>query len=421
MKNALVIGSGAREHALTVKLSQSKGIGKINAAPGNPGMGKLGQLHPKVNLEDPRSIVECALDCQADLVVIGSEVPLCAGAVDALLAAGIPAVGPSQAAAEIEGSKKFGREVAAYANVPHPICDHFRDFGQARQYVLAHDFNLVIKKDGLAAGKGVWPTASGEAAMGCLRDLQLDGYFDEGGVVLLEERLTGREVSGHALTDGETIIHLPYSCDHKRLYDGDLGPNTGGMGCYCRAVWLDDSTAEEMDAYTKAVLKAMRRLRRPYRGFLYPGWMVTKDGLRILEFNCRLGDPEAQVILPLLEGDLFEILLATTNRTLNKVKIDWSKQVAVGVVLVSEGYGLVERPKTGFPITGIEDVDADVLVFHAGTKLMDGQLVTAGGRVLTVVALGHTLEEARERVYDNVGRIHFRGKRYRKDIGLIQG
>jgi phosphoribosylamine--glycine ligase len=280
----------------------------------------------------------------------------------------------------------------------------------------------VVKADGLAAGKGAVVTSTKEEALATLEEMMARGVLGEAGRrVVVEERLQGREVTAHAFTDGRAVVSMPLSCDHKPVFDGDLGPNTGGMGAYSPPHWLDRTAEDWIDQHvTRATVQAMSEEGRPYRGVLYPGIMMTADGPQVLEYNCRFGDPETQVLLPRLKTDLLEILLAVVNNRLEGTVVEWSDEACVGVVLASGGYpGPYE---TGFPIEGLDDVDPDVQVFHAGVKRReDGVVVTAGGRVLTVVATGVTLAEAREKAYRNVERIRFQGVHYRRDIGAGRG
>lgn len=429
--NVLLIGSGAREHAIAWKLLQSPLLTRLFVAPGNPGIGRIAATQP-LSIPDPatattrqinaflRTAVGLAKETKTNLVIIGGEAPLAYGLVDRLRDEAIPVFGPSKAAAEIEWSKAFGKEVCEKARIPTAAWSDFDDFDPAKQFVYDHDDfpGFVIKEDGLAAGKGTTVTPTKDAAVAQLRQLQLSGYFEAGRRVVIEERLSGREVSAHAFTDGETIAHMPFSCDYKRLRDGDHGPITGGMGAYAPAVWLKNSIATLIERnVTELALRQLWAMNRPFRGVIYPGIIFHDQGLKVLEFNARFGDPEAQVLLPLLKTDLLEIMLAVANGTLHEIKIRWSKKAAVAVVLASEGYP--EKPVTGRVITGIENIDSDVLVFHAGTKLDNGQLVTAGGRVLTLVATGKTINEARGKVYANVERVNFKGMQYHTDIGLL--
>jgi phosphoribosylamine--glycine ligase len=427
--NVLVIGQGAREHAIVWKLRQSPRLRNLVAAPGNPGIAELAELRP-LSIPKPGAppeAVEVFLDAaaglaretRADLVIVGPEDPLSFGLVDRLLVEGIRAFGPTRAAAAIESSKAFARELMQRHGIPTHRTATFDDFEAARDYVEAQPDPVVVKADGLAAGKGAIVTASAAEAVDALRRLMLDRELgDAGRRVVIEERLTGRETSAHAFTDGVTVRHMPFSCDHKAVYEGDKGPNTGGMGVYSPAWWLDEQTADTIRRdVTERTVAALAAEGRPFRGVLYPGLMVTADGPRTLEFNCRFGDPEAEALLPRMKSDLLEVCLAVVENRLAGVDVAWDDGASVCVMLASGGYP--GAYKTGFPIEGIEDVDPDVLVFHAGTRRRDdGALVTAGGRVLAVTATGPSLEEARAKAYRNIERIRFEAMHYRRDIGV---
>jgi len=417
----LIVGSGAREHTIAWKLRQSPLLGQLYVAPGNAGTAAIAENLP-VAANDIDGIAAAAREQRIDLVVVGPEDPLARGLVDRLAVVGIPAFGPSRAAAEIESSKVFSKGLMQRHGIPTAAFGSFDSFDEAAAFVRAHQGPLVVKADGLAAGKGAIVTSKAEEALVCLEDMLVKGVFgDAGRRVVVEERLHGPEVTAHAFTDGRAVVSMPLSCDHKPVFDGDQGPNTGGMGAYSPPAWLDRATEEWIDReVTLATVQAMFEEGRPYRGILYPGLMVTDSGPQVLEYNCRFGDPETQVILPRLKTDLLEVLQAVVNNRLEGTVVEWSDEACVGVVLASGGYpGSYE---TGLPIEGLDDVDADVQVFHAGTKRRDdGALVTAGGRVLTVVATGGTLAEAREKAYRNVERIRFQGVHYRRDIGVSRG
>jgi len=417
----LIIGSGAREHTIAWKLRQSPLLGQLYVAPGNAGTATIAENLP-VTANDVEGIANAARDQRIDLVVVGPEEPLARGLVDRLAVVGIPAFGPSRAAAEIESSKVFSKGLMQRHGIPTAAFGTFDSFDEATAFVRAHQGPLVVKADGLAAGKGAIVTSSAEEALACLQEMLVKGVFgDAGRRVVVEERLRGPEVTAHAFTDGRAVVSMPLSCDHKPAFDGDQGPNTGGMGAYSPPAWLDKAAEEWIDReVTQATVRAMFEEGRPYRGVLYPGLMMTDSGPQVLEYNCRFGDPETQVILPRLKTDLLEVLQAVVNNRLEGTVVEWSDEACVGVVLASGGYpGSYE---TGFPIEGLDEVESDVQVFHAGTKRRDdGILVTAGGRVLTVVATGTTLAEAREKAYRNVERIRFQGAHYRRDIGVSRG
>jgi len=415
--NVLLVGSGAREHALAWKLRQSPRLTDLFVAPGNTGTAAIAQ-NLAIRPADIEGICRAAVDNRIDLVVVGPEQPLADGLVDHLAVRGIAAFGPSQAAARIESSKAFAKELMRRHGIPAAASATFTNRTDARNYVLGLSQPPVVKADGLAAGKGAFVCDSREDALHAI-DLMMgnDPLFGEAGrTVVIEELLSGREVSAHAFTDGVTVAAMPFSCDYKRALDSDQGPNTGGMGAYSPPLWLDEPSERFIhERITETAVRAMMEEGVPYRGVLYPGLMMTANGPKVLEFNCRFGDPETQVLLPRLKSDLLEICWAVVNNRLHEVAIEWSSDACVGVVLASGGYP--DDYQTGFPIYGLASVEPDVLVFHAGTSLADdGAVVTAGGRVLTVVATGPTLTEARAKAYRNIQHLHFSRCHYRKDI-----
>ena len=420
--NVLLLGSGGREHAFAWKLAQSPRLAKLWTAPGNAGTAALGENAGEVKATDVEGVAALAQRIRADLVIVGPEDPLAAGVADRLAVEGVRVFGPSRAAAEIESSKAFAKALMREAGIATAAAQAFDDAEAAKRYLRSLDRPPVVKADGLAAGKGVTVCDSFAQAEAAIDASLRDRAFGEAGArVLVEERLNGPETSAHAFTDGVTVRHMPFSCDHKRALDGDAGPNTGGMGVYSPPGWLDAGTAAAIEReVTERTVRALLDAGRPYRGVLYPGIMLTADGPRVLEFNCRLGDPETEALLPRLHGDLLEICDAVATNRLAEVEVEWSDEATVGVVMASGGYpGAYE---TGFPISGVDEVDEDVQVFIAGAQRDDdGALVTAGGRVLCVVAAGTTLDEARERAYDNVRRISFEGAHYRTDIGASAG
>ena len=416
--NILLLGGGGREHAIAWKLAQSPRFGALWSAPGNAGTAVYGENLADVAASDPASVLEAVRRLRADLVVVGPEDPLAAGVADALRAEGVPVFGPSQAAAEIESSKSFAKELMDDAGIATGHASTFDDAEAARHYVRRFGGEHVVKADGLAAGKGVTVCDTSEEALGAIEAAMVEGAFGAAGKrVLIEERLRGRETSAHAFTDGETVAHMPFSCDHKPVFDGDRGPNTGGMGVYSPPGWLDDTVARGIERdVTERAVAALAASGREYRGVLYPGMMLTADGPKVIEFNCRFGDPEAEALLPRLRSDLLEVCLATAEGRLADVPVEWDEAATVGVVMASGGYpGGYE---TGLPISGVEDVDPELQVFLAGAQRdAEGILRSSGGRVLCVVASAPSLEEARERAYDNVGRIVLDGAHYRTDIG----
>ncbi len=427
--NVLVIGGGGREHAIAWKLRQSKRLTDLHVAPGNAGTAAIAH---NVDLPVPRTAadrpeidtyldaaVRTARDLRVDLVFVAPEDPLSWGLVDRLNAAGIPTFGPSRAAAEIESSKAWSRAFMARHDMPQPASATFDDIAAARDYVRASAKPVVIKADGLAAGKGVIVTASADEAVAALEDLMTRRVLgDAGNRVVVQERISGREVSAHAFTDGKTVASMPLSCDHKAIFDGGRGPNTGGMGVYSPPWWADAAIADEIRRrITEPAVAAMAAEGRRFRGVIYPGVIVNEAGPCVFEFNARMGDPETEALLPRLETDFLEIVLAVVNGRLHELPITWDNNASVAVAIASGGYPGPYR--TGLPIAGLDAIQADVQVFHAGTNLAeDGSVLTAGGRVLNVVATAPTLAEARMKAYRNVERIHFEGMHYRRDIGL---
>jgi len=415
--NVLIVGSGAREHALAWKLRQSPKLTDLFVAPGNAGTGTLARNIP-VAAADADAVCRLAPEHNIDLVIIGPEVPLATGLVDQLAVRGIAAFGPSRAAARIESSKAFAKDLMHRYGIPTARSETFTSHAAARDYVESHPGPLVVKADGLAAGKGVFVCDTSDEALHAV-DLMLgEGavFGPSGSTVLIEERLSGREVSAHAFTDGVTVAPMPFACDYKRVYDGDEGPNTGGMGAYSPPLWLDEPLEPLIhETITEAAVQAMLDEGAPYRGVLYPGLIITPQGPRVLEFNCRFGDPEAQVILPRLKSDLLDICWAVANNRLAETEIAWSTDACAAVVVASGGYP--DDYETGLPIAGLNSLEPGVLAFHAGTTLGDdGAVLTNGGRVLTIVASAPALSEARAIAYRNVQRVHFSRAHYRKDI-----
>lgn len=415
--NVLLLGSGGREHAIAWRISQSPLLSRLWIAPGNAGTADLGENVSGVSPTDPEAVRRCAEEVRADLVVVSSDDPLAAGVIDAVVAAGIPAFGSTRAAAEIEWSKAFANDLMARSGVPTSAGPTFEDPDEATAYVRHLGGPVVVKADGLALGKGVTVCDNADEAVAAIDAAMREGAFGASGTrIVIEERMYGREVSGHAFSDGITVRHMPFSCDHKRIFDGNVGPNTGGMGVYAPPTWLVPDTAEAIrTTITERAIAAMAEMGRPFAGVLYPGIMVTETGPRVFEINARFGDPEAQVLLPKLRSDLLTVLDACAHQRLADVEVEWDDRASVGVVMASEGYP--GPTQTGRLIEGIADVDDDVQVFIAGAKRVDGRLLTSGGRVLCVVAQADTMEAAQAKAYDNVSRIHFEGAQYRRDIG----
>ena len=398
----LIVGSGGREHALAWKLSQSTELGELHAAPGNPGIAALGTCHP-VRAEDGEGLLELARALAIDLAVIGPEGPLVAGIADELRYAGVAAFGPSAGAARIEGSKSFAKDVLAAAGVPTAA-----ELPDARS-------PCVIKADGLAAGKGVFVCRTQAEVEEGLR-----GASELGAYVVIEELLEGPELSVFALTDGRHALPLAAARDHKRAGDGDTGPNTGGMGAFSPVPPFDRRRVDELvEQVHRPVLDELARRGTPFIGLLYAGLMLTDDGPRVLEFNCRFGDPETQAVLPRIDGDLLAALAAAAAGDLGGAALGTSAQAAVTVVVAAGNYP--EEGDTGSPITGIEQAEAlGALVFHAGTAHRDGALVTSGGRILNVTGVDDDLEQARALAYEGAAAISFAGARYRRDIGAVE-
>jgi len=414
----LVVGSGGREHALVWKISRSPLVRALWAAPGNPGIARLATL-VALRADDVEGIARFARETGIDLVVVGPEAPLVRGLADRIAKEGIPVFGPSAAAAEIEGSKAFAKDVMAAARIPTAEHATFAEPGPALEWAGARGGRVVVKADGLAAGKGVVVCGDLGEVEGALRAMLIERVHGEAGArVVVEERLEGPEASCIAFTDGERVRLLAAAQDHKRILDGDQGPNTGGMGAFSPTptVTPEVEAMVERDVLLPAVRELARR-GRPFRGALYAGLMLTPRGPRVLEFNARLGDPETQPILHRLRSDVVPALLAAARGDLSGVSLEFDPRTAVAVVLAAEGYPAA--PAAGDPIDGLDGpFPEDVQVFHAGTAARpDGRIVTAGGRVLAVSALGSSREEAARRAYAAVGKIRFRGMQYRSDIG----
>jgi phosphoribosylamine--glycine ligase len=417
----LVLGGGAREHALAWRLRRDEGVERVWIAPGNGGTPAVAETVRQLDILDPRAVARHAARERYDLVVIGPEAPLAAGVADALRQASVPVFGPSRAAARLESSKAFAKEQLQRGDVPTAASAIFDDVGEAVDYARASDAPLVVKADWLAAGKGVVVSDSHEAVEGAIRDLL--GNAPQGGRLLLEERLVGREVSVFALVSDEAVVPLGAACDYKRLRDGDDGPNTGGMGAYAPVPWFGPAEVEGAVATIfEPIAWRMARDGSPYRGVLYAGLMLTEAGPMVLEFNARFGDPEAQVLIPLLDGDLAMALLgvAEGDRGPMEGSLSIRPGAAVAVVVASEGYP--EAPVRGLPLSGVEPSGPDdagpMLRFHAGTSASGQGYRTSGGRVLSVVGLGPDLAAAREAAYQGVAGVDLAGGQHRTDIAL---
>jgi phosphoribosylamine--glycine ligase len=415
----LVVGSGAREHSLVWKLAQSPRVDSIFTAPGNAGTAALSTNLP-VSASDIKGLVHAASEHQIDLTVVGPEDPLAAGLADAFTSQSLPIFGPVAAAAHIESSKAWAKEIMRSAGVPTARSERFDQVGPALDAVFDADLPLVVKADGLAAGKGVIVAEKRADAEQAVRSMLSDGAFGSAGSeILIEEYLTGREVSVLALTDGATIYPLIPSCDYKRASDDDQGLNTGGMGAYAPVPTVDQAMmARITDEILKPTIEEMSRLGITYRGVLYAGLILTNSGPKVIEFNCRFGDPETEVVLPMLRDDLLPLLEATASGALHTVpEPSWHDGACVTVVLASGGYPL--QYQKGYQIVGLDELTDVVVAFHAGTTFDEaGHTITSGGRVLALAARGETFERARERVYDAVERVTFTNRQFRSDIAF---
>jgi phosphoribosylamine--glycine ligase len=412
----LVVGSGAREHALVWALARSPSVSELWAIPGNPGIARIARM-VELPVTDVEAIAQWAKAQAIGLVVVGPEAPLALGLVDLLQARGVPAFGPTRAAAELEWSKAFAKAFMRRHGIPTASFAAFTDPNEALAYIRGCDFPLVVKADGLAAGKGVLVCRSLPEAQAAVFEMLVGNAFGRAGErIVIEEFLTGEELSVIALVDGERIAVLPAARDYKRLGDDNVGPNTGGMGSYAPVGDLDPALLSQIEeTVLRSVVAGMRAEGRPYRGALYVGLMLTDGGPRVLEFNCRFGDPETQAIVPLLDGDLAELLSSCAAGRLDAMAVRTKPGAAVCVVLAADGYP--ERPRGGDVIVGVEEAVAqDALVFQAGTALRGGKLVTAGGRVVSVVGVGADLAAATDRAYVAAETIQFAGKQMRRDI-----
>ena len=411
----LVIGSGGREHAIVSKISQSPKVSEIYCAPGNGGIAQLAKC-VDIKATDIDGVVSFAKKNAIDLVFVAPDDPLVLGMVDRLSDAGIKAFGPSQAAAIIEGSKAFSKDLMKKYDISTAEYEIFTDYEKAEEYVLKMGAPIVIKADGLALGKGVCVAMTIDEAIDALKNAMLDKAFgDSGATGVIEEFLTGREVSVLCFTDGKTIAPMLSAQDHKRAFDNDQGPNTGGMGAFCPSPYYTDEIAKTcMEQIFKKTVAAMNSEGRTFKGVLYFGLILTQNGPKVIEYNCRFGDPETQAVLPLLQTDLVDIILAIIEERLDSVDIKWSDGAACCIVLASGGYP--GKYQTGLEITGLDDV-TNAQVYHAGTKQTKEGYVTNGGRVLGVTATAQTLEAAIKTTYEQAGKISFENVHFRTDIG----
>ena len=412
--NVLLIGSGGREHALAWAISASPLLSKLYCAPGNPGVAQVAEL-AAIDIASHAAVIEFCKAHAINFVVVGPEAPLVAGLIDDLKAAGIKAFGPSKFAAQLEGSKGFTKDICANYNIPTAAYGRFSDLEKARAYLAKHGAPIVIKADGLAAGKGVTVAMTLEEALAALNDI-FSGRFGEAECVI-EEFLEGEEASFFVLSDGVHTLPLATAQDHKRVGDGDTGPNTGGMGAYSPAPCMTEALcAEVLEKIVRPTVAALRDMGQPYVGVLYAGLILTKHGPKLIEYNARFGDPETQVLMLRLRDDLLTLLLATVDGTLDKMSVRWRNEFALTVVMAAKGYpGDYVR---GTEIKGLEqNFGEDVQVFHAGTTLKNGKLMANGGRVLNVTALGKTARDAQIGAYTAVNKIDWAGGFCRKDIG----
>ncbi len=418
----LLIGSGGREHALAMKLKASSRVAQILVAPGNGGTETIAHNIP-VSPNDTRTLALAASRYGIDLTIVGPEGPLANGIVDEFENLGLPIFGPSKDAALLESSKSFSRDIALKYSIPSPEFKVFRSYVEGYEFLKNHEGPVVVKADGLAAGKGTFVCLDREAAINALYDCMEDRIFGvAGSTVIIEEYIAGQEISVFGITDGEHISELATACDYKRLLDGNRGLNTGGMGSYTPSdKWTEKLAEQVRSEIMEPVVKGMASQDMPYKGVLYAGIMLTATGPKLLEFNCRFGDPETQVILPSMNSDIVEVMEASIQGKIDKASVDWGSDTTVGVVMASRGYpGDYRR---GLEINGLDTLDDDVIAFHSGTKRVKGtssQILTDGGRVLTIVGSGPSIEAARDKVYNNVAKVEFQGSHFRKDIALIQ-
>jgi len=414
----LVVGGGGREHALAWKLKQSPRVDKVYCAPGNAGISEIAEC-VDIKADDIDSLLDFVKYNWIDLTIVGPEVPLTLGIVDAFVKEGRRICGPDKVGAQLEGSKIFAKEFMQKYGIPTAEYRSFKSYAQAEEYVRLKGAPIVVKADGLAAGKGVIVAETVEEATNALKSIMKDKEFGDAGTrVVVEQCLKGEEVSFMILTDGETVVPLATSQDHKRIFDGDKGPNTGGMGAYSPASVLDDSLRDTvMETVIDPMMKGLNRERINFRGVIYVGLMICDGKPYVLEYNCRFGDPEAQPILMRLDSDLFELLKATAEGKLKDVEVSWKEETSICVVLAAKGYPGAYEKGTEIKGLGAFKGKKDVVVFHAGTRFKNGAVVTSGGRVLGVTALGKDIASAKDNVYEALKKVNFDGMQYRTDIG----
>ena len=415
--NVLIVGNGAREHALAWKIQGSPLVKKIFVAPGNGGTSTIAENIP-IKADDLPGLLQCAIDHSIDITIVGPETPLSMGIVDLFQQHNLSIFGPSQEASKIESSKVFCKNLMRKYNIPTGYTEVFESYQEALDYAKAASYPVVIKADGLASGKGVTIADNLEQAIKAIQECLVDKVFgDSGNKILIEEYLVGQEVSVFTFSDGTHISSLISACDYKRAHDGDQGPNTGGMGSYTPPIfWTDELERQINQAIMEPTIEAMSKEGTPFKGILYAGLMLTNEGPKVLEFNCRLGDPETQVILPRLDTDLIEIIMSIINGQLTETAITWNTDAYVGIVIASQGYP--GHYTTGTKINAIGALTDEELIFHSGTTAEQGNIYTDGGRVLTVVGRGNSVQSARDKAYEHVRTVDFPGAFYRTDIGI---
>ncbi|MDG1990243.1 MAG: phosphoribosylamine--glycine ligase [Dehalococcoidia bacterium] len=420
--NVLIIGNGGREHAIAWKINQSPLLDNLFCLPGNAGTESLATNLTNIDIAHHQSIIDAVQANTIDLVIIGPEQPLADGLADSLNANNVKVFGPTATGAKLEASKSFSKSFMKDSGLPTSNFDIFSDIDSALNFINKNESSItdyVIKADGLAAGKGVILPNNIDEATRAINQIMSDKIFGNAGdKLIIEKRIPGKEVSAHAFSDGKNIIPMPFVCDHKPVFDGNKGPNTGGMGCFSPPQWLSEQLQRTINQDISAkTIESLSKINIDYKGVLYPGLMIDGQDINILEYNCRFGDPETQILMSKLQSDLLEICLAAADKKLDQINIKWDQRPTVGVILASGGYP--GDYDTGHKITGLADIDDDINVFFAGVKRKDNMLITSGGRVMAVVGSGNTLNEAREKTYKNVSRIKFANMHYRTDIGLI--